>query len=235
MTLYENPAGPIVPASTPPPGKLPWLRDQENWAMTTLAREHNDALYQWGEYSMFVLLWSARDFDAGLVERCPVCYVAYGKIAEAYGQTAKSDCPDCYGTTFEGGHRAKIIRPALWADTDEQDEIEQRRGTHVTDRATIQSTTDFVLRNRDLVFRADGTRWQVSAPDAESVTTGFHTKGHKDSSVGLTSATVTREDEASVAYDIPPTTPQLIATLDVAYQRRPTYVWPEEEIVGPLW
>ena len=36
-------------------------------------QNHNEAVYLYGEYAMFALMWNAIDFAAGLVDHCPNC------------------------------------------------------------------------------------------------------------------------------------------------------------------
>jgi hypothetical protein len=75
--------------------------DPQPHAVATERFRHDGALFQWGEYAIFVLMWSVDDFEQGRVGRCPACYTAYGLIAEAYDQPARRNCPECFGTTFK--------------------------------------------------------------------------------------------------------------------------------------
>jgi hypothetical protein len=211
------------------------VQDPQRFAEETLRYHHDESLYVWGEYAVFVLLWTTRDENEGLVGRCPTCYLSYGKIADAYGQASKERCPDCFGTTFEGGYRALIVRPTLWTDTDDADKPEERRGTVVVSQATVQSTSDFVMRTGDYVFRADGTRWRVGGVDAESVTTGFDTKASPYDNVGVAAQSVMRLDESHVAYTIAMTIEEQIELLDLENVRRPIDFTATEDLRGPLW
>jgi hypothetical protein len=172
-----------------------------------VVKSHSEALYAFGEYAMFVLMWTAFDFDAGLVARCPQCYASGGRqqrINEAYGQAVRTDCDNCYGTTFDGGYRAKIVRPSIWADDDP--EVEQtQRGVIERNNLSIESTSDFTLHQGDFVFRSDGTRWRVSTQgNAAYLRTGFSQPTDLASAVGLSVASIEQEDDSSVVWKIPP-------------------------------
>lgn len=209
-----------------------WLRDPQDYAVQQERYRHDQALNTYGEYAMFVLLWDVDDFVAGRVQRCPECYIAYGKIAETYKQSARKDCPDCYGTTFEGGYKAKVIRPSMW-DANEEDEQEARRGEVTIQTASIQSTSDFRLRVGDYIFRADGSRWQMRTVSTSAVRTGFQSPERR-TEVGYNYGLVQREEEGTVAYTIPPLTDAIGAILDVSRLRTPPDFSAHEEIRGPL-
>lgn len=167
---------PPIPAPVPSPFDVrtqPFvIRDQQNWAEVSERRSQTEAMFRYGEYTMFVLMWNLQDLLDGLVGRCQRCYLAYGKVADAYGQAAQSNCPDCFGTTFEGGYRARVVRPAVWEDTNEDFKPGQR-GEIVSNNTTVQTTPDIRIRTDDYVFRADGTRWEARNPSGQSVRTGF--------------------------------------------------------------
>ena len=54
------------------------LPDPQAYAIDQERARHDSALYSFGEYAMFVLMWNIIDHEAGLVDRCPTCYEAYG-------------------------------------------------------------------------------------------------------------------------------------------------------------
>jgi hypothetical protein len=225
-----------------------WIRTPQRWAIDQERDRHLDALYQWGEYAIFVLLWNIVDFEAGLVDRCPTCYIPYGKITDAYGQAAQERCPDCYGTTFEGGYRAVIVRPSLWRGIGaDESNPEAPRGTTFISTHTIQSTYDFLMRSRDYVFRGDGSRWIISGPADTNLATGFEVKTYPADTIdGWNIATARQEDKSSVAYDIRPPEADLIGILNLpvevrlpidflhGYDDGYEQQWDVEEIRGPL-
>jgi hypothetical protein len=205
------------------PGRQPWARDN-------VRRSHEEALYAYGEYDLFVLMWSLEDFHANRVDRCSLCSVTTHldpavseRIFDAFKQPARAHCPNCYGTTFEGGWRAKIVRPCLWNDVSEEQQVNTNRGVVTKKTAqAIESTWDFYMRSGDYVMRADGTRWRVSNAQQTRLVTGFGYTARVDTQLGVNMATVVREDESSVAYEIPPETrTELTALLDVSGRHFP--------------
>lgn len=211
-----------------------WLPDRQDYAIEQERQRHTDALYHYGEYTMFVLLWRIEDLDAGRVGRCPSCFLAHGKITEVYQQPAVNKCPACFGTTFEGGYRARIVRPALWDDTKDDHSPDHARGEVIRAAATIQTTPDFYLRTNDYAFRGDGTRWQVKAGAEVALQTGFHTSSPASAVVGYVFANAAREDESSVAFLIPPDSATVRSLLSLEQARYPQDFSAVEEIRAPL-
>lgn len=201
---------PGTPASLDEPWVQPYyVRDPQRWAIDQERQRHNEALYSFGEYAMFVLMWSMEDLEAKRVRRCPLCWGVEGTdsvqaaIAATYQQPTQAKCPECFGTTFEGGYRARIIRPAIFSDTDE-DQQRQARGVVNPQDLSIESTTDFRVRSGDFVFRATGDRYQLRVPDRVTLRTGFAVPHQSTSAVGYNHARANQEDPTSVAYLIPP-------------------------------
>lgn len=210
------------------------LPDTQPHAVDNMQSWHDDALYALGEYSMFVLLWRISDHKAGLVDRCPVCYDAYQPYADVYKQPFEHHCSSCFGTTFEGGYKAKIVRPSLW-DFGEEADGESRRGELTTATTAIQTTSDFRMRTGDWVIRADATRWQVATLSANHLRTGFSYPEKEQSVVGFNYGNVIREDESANAYLVPPTDPaEVAAILDVRGARTPQDFAIYEDIRVPL-
>lgn len=188
-----------------------YVRQKQQWAIDTERQRHAQALYTFGEWAMFALMWHIDDHLNGLVERCRTCY-AGSKVAEHWKQPEKNKCLDCFGTTFEGGFKAIIIRPAIFADTDEGEQVD-RRGVVHSDDVSIESTPDFRIRSGDYAFRADGTRWRLRVPERVTLRTGFDTPTQVEHAVGYNNARAQLEDPTSVAYLIPPTDASLIPIL----------------------
>jgi hypothetical protein len=181
---------------------------QQAWATGAVQEQNEEALYAFGELALFTLMWRPKDHEAGLVARCSTCFTgAQSRQAEAFKQPTRRECPDCFGTTFEGGFRAQIIRPALWADRNAED-TDQHRGVVVSETLNLETTGDFTLRKNDYVFRFDNTRYQVEAKTEVVLRTGFHSPETIQSFAGQTTAR--RENEGTVAFLIPPTDPELV-------------------------
>lgn len=182
------------------------------WAIDHLRVQHEEALYRFGEYAIFVLLWQPTDFDAGLVGRCPTCFESAQPQSHAFEQPARARCPDCLGTTFEGGYRAKIVRPAIFEYDDIQAEGD-KRGTYSKADVNCETTWDFQATTADIVVRMDNTRWQVTKVTSSSVHTGFHSTARR-SEVGTGwSYSAALLDPSSVAYTFPPVTEDDLRTL----------------------
>lgn len=188
-----------------------WMAQREDYAFANLRRDVADATFGYGEWVMVILMWTMEDFKQGLVGRCPTCYLDYGRIAEVYQQPAKRICPDCYGTTFEGGVRAKLRRPAIFDDSD-QDEGHERRGAVTRSSANVSLWIDFTINTNDYLVRRDNTRWQIHVPDLTNLYHGFG--NHADVISGVAqSLSANLEDGSSVVYTIPPTVPEDIEEL----------------------
>lgn len=236
MPIPYLPSPMPIPVPTTP--KDPYqLRDPQDWAVDQERQHHNEALYCAGEYAFFVLMWGVREFEQGRVERCSRCYggnVDAG-IVSVYNQASQARCPICFGTTFEGGWRARIVRPSLW-DFSEDDEPrgQRRRGLAIQARAAVQSTSDFQVRTGDYILRGDGTRWQITSLLASHLRTGFETPLSTRAIVAFNYGEAVREDEASVAYDLPPTTNDLRDILDMPHPHTPIDFSSFEEIRAPL-
>jgi hypothetical protein len=204
-----GPLPPPPPVGTPTPGlpgdgrNLPfWLGGPQKWAIDQVANSHLESLYLLGELSMFVLMWRAADLMAGLVGLCPVCSAGDDRPFAAYEQPTRHRCPSCFGTTFEGGYRARIIRPSLWIDRT-QDSADSRRGQVVASTLALETTRDFTLHTGDYIFRIGGSRYRCAELDSPPVRTGFETPSAL-TFVGGAVDRVSLEDPSSVAYSIPP-------------------------------
>ena len=180
-----------------------YIRETQPWAIEQERRRHNEALWYLGENAMFALMWHLEDFQNNLVERCPTCYESQGRIAEVYGQANEARCPDCFGTTFEGGFKALIIRPAIFSDSDEGETRHSRGVVHPND-LTIESTPDFRIRTGDYAFRINGDRFYLRVPERVTLRTGFASPTQADTAIGYNHANAAQEDPASVAYRVPP-------------------------------
>lgn len=183
----------------------------QDWASNVLEAQHEEALYAYGELALFTMMWRPADFEAGLVGRCTVCFGgATSRQAAAFQQPAQRECPSCYGTTYEGGFRAQIIRPALMADRNSE-VTDQARGVVVTDTIAFETTADFTLHKGDYVFRFDNSRFQVEEKSEAVVRPGFGPPLSPDSFAGA--STAHKEETTSVAYRILPTDPMTLATM----------------------
>lgn len=208
-----------IPLPDPVPvvkGSPYYLRQHEGWATEQERMRHAQALYMIGEWAMFFLMWHVVDFEAGLVQRCSLCYPAGSplakRVAEVYKQPNRNKCPSCFGTTFEGGYRARIVRPAIFGDTDEDEKMAKKGVVH-TDDVAVETTWDFRAWAGDFVVRADNSRWQLSAPTRITLRTGFEFPQQVTNSLSYGNIRAMYEEPTTVAYTLPPTNPAEMKTV----------------------
>jgi hypothetical protein len=187
-----------------------YVRSQQDWAIEQERLRHDQALFMMGENVLFCLMWTARDYDAGLVGLCTTC--ASDRISKAYGQATRNRCPNCFGTRFEGGYRALIVRPAIFSDSDDSQSF-TARGVVAPQEVNVETTSDFRVHSGDYAMRATGERLQLRAPQRTTLRTGYGTPYQRDVATAYGLARAAVEDAESVAYMIPPDTDDLIEIL----------------------
>lgn len=202
-----------TPPNLPAPFQPYYVREVQRWAVDQERQRHYQALYTMGEWTMFCLMWHLDDYESGLVNRCPECYTS-SRYATAYKQPERNKCPNCYGTTFEGGFRAIIVRPAIFSDSDENQQA-QERGVVDSDQLDMESTPDFRVRTGDYCFRSTGHRFYLRVPSRVTLRTGFATPYQRSMAVGYNHARASLEDLNTVAYMIPPVEKDLVDILNV--------------------
>lgn len=208
-----------------------YVRATQRWAVDQQRQHHLQALYTLGEWTMFCLMWHLDDFERGLVKGCPECFQG-NRYAQAYKQPERNKCPNCYGTTFEGGFRAIIVRPAIFGDSDENQQYQQR-GVIASDQLDMESTPDFRVRTGDYCFRSTGHRFYLRVPNRVTLRTGFSTPYQRSMAVGYNHARASLEDHTSVSYMIPPVEEDLVTILNVTAPE-PLSFSPFEIIRAPL-
>lgn len=186
-----------------------WTPITQGWASNILESSHVDALYMFGEWALFTMFWRVQDETAGLVGRCPSCY-AGSREAQAFGQPERKKCPDCYGTSFEGGFRAQIVRPALFADRNIET-TDTEHGTVISDAIHVETTGDFAMKAGDLVVRYDGTRFKVEEKDESILRTGFSPPVEVSYSGNIPLAHL--DDPTSPSFLVPPTSASALRAL----------------------
>lgn len=198
-----------------------FLAPSQNFAQRTVRQNALDALYLMGEYSIFVLMWTAFDFQQGLVSRCRRCISDQNRAFAAYDQPTTYRCPDCYGTTFAGGYRAKVVRPCLWTDTSTELDA-TNRGVVYTDTVSVETTSELTIRHGDLIIRHDNTRYQTSETSPVTLRNGFEHPANLGSLSNVVHQAKKDDPTTSVSYTIAPTNPLELATL----LRQPTSHYP---------
>lgn len=194
-------------------------RSPQDYALEQERDRHEEALLALGEYVLFILLWQVPDYEAGLVGRC-WCVGDTGvaddvdeAIAATYRQSAKKECTDCWGTTFEGGWKAKLVRPAIVDITAEALEQLTPRGEVDRHTANVQTTGDLRLHAGDWFLRGDCSRWQMAGLDTTRLYTGFQPVATVRQSVGFNYGRANLEDPETIIYQMPPDCATLQATL----------------------
>jgi hypothetical protein len=222
----------------PPPRLQPtWQRDVQHFAISQERQRHVQALWQYGELCVFALMWTTLDFQAGLVGRCQRCFSPSAasveqQISAAYGQGNQYKCPDCFGTQFEGGFRALIVRPAIFTDMD-KNQAKTAKGVMNTGQLSIESTPDFRVRPGDYCFRQTGDRFYLRVPRRVTLRTGFGSAYQGAQAIDYNVLQASLEETTSVAYSIPPAADALADMLGV-YTRLPAdFSW-FETIRAPL-
>jgi hypothetical protein len=194
--------------------------DVKSWELENERFRHDQALYRYGEYAIFVSMWTMQDFTAGLVSRCSTCFAPQGAIEDTWQQPAYFKCPNCLGTSFEGGYKAVLVRPSLWS-WNEPVLQQVARGVINTDVATVQTTSDFRLEPKDYIIRGDGSRWQAQEVSGDHLDTGFGTQSGIWNATAFIYNNVTREDESSPIYLLPITEDYIQKHIPQYYSRQP--------------
>lgn len=225
------------PAPGPPRIQPYHLLQTKQYAVEQERKRHAEALYEVGEWTVFFLLWNTLDFERDLVERCSRCYGTFSaradRIAAVYNQPVNNKCPVCFGTTFEGGYRARIVRPAIFADTDQDQRLDRRGEVHPA-TVSIETTWDFRIRTGDFAVRADNSRWRLRVPSRTTVRTGFGFPGQTEAAVTYARITGEREETDTVAYLLPPVDGETVENVLRQPARSPLDFTVFEQVRGPL-
>ena len=120
----------------------------EPYAITQGRKDVRDALTLTGEQCIALQMYHPiNDPDA---PRCPSCYNALYKQAKEYA------CPDCYGTTFEGGIKEIDRIWAIFTQNDNNEPI-NNQGVWNADNRNVQMEAFPILSQRDYIVRVK--RW----------------------------------------------------------------------------
>lgn len=184
--------------ATNPPLRAP-LQRPTTYDIAQEQLRHNDAIHWFGEMTCFLMWWRIEDFLDNLVERCSVCYVPFGDISEAFRQPSINKCVNCFGTTFEGGLRSVLYRPAIWELNPQSKDVVQRGEVEII-KGFIETLSNLDLREGDVAARRDGTRWQMDQPGWQEITTGFGSQKGQSSLRLRGRSGITLEDPTAVAY-----------------------------------
>lgn len=196
-----------------------WKVQDQPWAESHIRASHLDALLRYGEMAMYLLLWRSEDYERGEVERCPVCVVG-NRLAIGYDDTPNPYCHDCLGTTFEGGWRARIVRPTIVSDRDLETRQDRRLGEHERESLNLQTTSDFYVRTGDYMLRGDGSRYRLSQGQTEVIRSCFHRPSQVESTGWQVIQAMLEADANAVVYQMPPTDAEVADRLAQADRSR---------------
>lgn len=238
----------VIPPRTRP--LRTWQRDVQKYAIGLERQRHVQALWQYGELTVFALLWTTVDLANGLAVRCPRCFTNTGESSQAaaeaqisavYGQGNQYRCPTCFNaqlvaaSPLSGGNiglRALLVRPAIFTDLDKSQQF-TTRGVMNTGNVNVESTPDFRVRDGDYMLRIDNSRFRLRVPKRVTLRSGFASPFQGAAAITYNQARAGLEDPTSVAGIIPPDG----ATLQIwlgTYTRVPVSYSGLEIINGPL-
>lgn len=226
------------PAPAPSSNQPLYARQTQDWAIQQERQRHDESVYWLGEYAFVALMWHTVDFELGLVGRCHTCFQTgdpiQDRITAVYKQPTKQLCPDCYGTTYEGGYRALLVRPFIFTDADESEKQDRRGSVHPM-ALNAESTWDFRSYEGDYVFRSDGSRYRVTTqPQRTTLRTGFAHPSQQATTLGYGRMSLGYEEPNTVAYTIAPTGDALASLLTLSAPEQPVDFTSVEVIRGPL-
>ncbi len=212
-----------------------WLRDPQNWAVEQERLRNQQALYAYGEYVIVYSMWDIGSFHRGEVEHCSRCWLADEIAAKTYKQPMEEKCSGCFGTGFEGGYRARLVRPAVILESSETEHVQADRGHHDRSSVNVNIAAEFMMHNGDYMIRADNTRWQLHSASVELLSTGFAHLSRGGSAIGHSVSSATAVPHSSVAFMLDPVDAAEVEVLIGAqYLRSPQDFTDFEIIRAPL-
>lgn len=116
----------------------------EDYAIRQLRNSVKESLQSHGEECLLLQMFHVVP-DAQDVPRCH-CF------DDVYNQGSKFDCPDCYGTTLQGGVKKAARAWALFSDA-QGVESQSKRGVWTPDHRRVQTEALPVLLEHDFIIR----------------------------------------------------------------------------------
>jgi len=168
------------------------VKQREIWAEVDQQRFHSEALQWFGEQIIVRQLWRAEDAAIGLVDYCQQCQDSpnptnpsasvQSRVSSVYRQSGNSYCPNCFGTTFNGGFKTTCYHLFMLAADTAQERANLSTGQFWRNNPTIQMSWFPEIRVGDLLVRvlswdgdtptALGERFEVSTVNVQTVRTG---------------------------------------------------------------
>ena len=91
-------------------------------------------------------MWTLQDLADGLVKRCPGCW------DEVNHQSKRpNDCPNCYGTTFDGGYRPLEMRRMVVNENGSDNTEYDNHGTREKFDVTVKMAVEPIYHDGDLL------------------------------------------------------------------------------------
>lgn len=100
----------------------------EPYAVRQMRRQVKESMQAHGEEVILFSLYHASIDRKAL--RCPVCY------DDIYSNSGNAQCPECYGTGFEGGYKSKFRSWAMLGVADVNEDI-KRRGEYASTTGSV--------------------------------------------------------------------------------------------------
>ena len=123
------------------------------YAIRLFRQNIRDSLMSHGEECVLVHMLHVPEVqDDPNYPRCPVCW------DDVYKQASKFDCPNCYGTTFDGGVKDIYRAWGLFTDSNDEETFGKRGMWHPI-ASSVQTEHVPDLWQRDFVVRV--ARWSA--------------------------------------------------------------------------
>lgn len=104
-----------------------------------------DAMRLCGSTFMVRRIWTIQDYKDGLVEHCSACW------DEVSHQSKRpSNCPNCFGTTFEGGYRPVELKRVVVLENTSDDIVVSKDGVSQKFDVTIKAACEPIYHDGDV-------------------------------------------------------------------------------------
>ncbi|AEJ94371.1 hypothetical protein SEA_FLUDD_124 [Mycobacterium phage Fludd] len=127
---------------------MPRIDLSEPYAVRLARQSVRDSLMSHGEECILIHLYHVPEVE-DTVPRCPFCF------DDVYSQSDQYDCPQCYGTTFDGGISFAYRAWGIFGDALDKETTGKRGVWHPVER-TLQTEPFPDMWKRDFVVRVEG-------------------------------------------------------------------------------
>lgn len=91
-------------------------------------------------------MWTLQDLADGLVKRCPICWDDV-----SHQSKRPNDCPNCYGTTFDGGYRPLEMRRLVVNENGSDNTEYDNHGTREKFDVMVKMAVEPIYHDGDLL------------------------------------------------------------------------------------